>query len=138
MTPHAQYNAYCRRLFLVCAGIGLLMVLAMAMAGCATPPLENDITPAGYETVIAQGKQDAINWFTRKHGYPPAKVPFLRYIPEAQPDRGGMWIEGNRVHFWVGFENKRNGFDHENRHAINRVTGFGKIPGTKEDEEATR
>ena len=134
MSIHKQYSDLCKRVFLILAGFAISVLLA---CGCASAPLTHDEIPAGYETVIAQGKQDAVEWFTRKHGEP-KRVPFLRYIPEAQPDRGGMWIEGNRVHFWVGFENKRAGFDHENRHALNRVHGFGRIPGSVEDEEATR
>ena len=115
-----------------------LLFAALLCGGCATAPLTHDTIPAGYEQVIQQGKQDALNWFPQRWGEPPKVVPFLCYIPEPAPREGGMWSTGHQVHFWVGQPNKRGSFDHEYRHHLNWNNGHGAGQGTQADEEATR
>ena len=116
----------------------LLAILLLALCSCASTPLDHDVIPAGYETVIGQSKQDAINWYTRKYHEAPRNVPHILYIAEPTPRQGGMWSTGNRIYFWVGQGNKRGSFDHEFRHHLNHANGRGATAGTQADEEAVR
>ena len=116
----------------------IALIALLFLVGCASAPLDHDVIPAGYEVVIGQAQQDAVNWYTRKYHEAPRKVPHLRYISEPTPRQGGMWSTGNRVYFWVGQPDKRGSFCHEIKHHLNWANGRGATAGTQADEEAVR
>ena len=117
--------------------IGAAIVVAAAVmivgaCGCATPPLDHDVFPAGYEARCEAARNKAIVWYRGKWRTEPA-VPYTRVTLADKPmNNMGAWTTGYNFHIWEGQRPFDASLEHEFRHVLNNRNRKG------DSEEATR
>ena len=109
--------------------VALLAMIAVSCSGCATPPLDNDVFPAGYEARCEAARNKAIVWYRGKWREDPA-VPYSRVtLTDAPQNNMGAWTTGYNFHIWEG----QRPFDASLEHEFRRVLCIANGKGPSEE-----